>query len=142
MYVHRFTAEHVPGWARGDTGFPGRFYAPQFASDREWYDHTTFPGEEGHLALGDRDSCHTSGQTWPFGQWLPEPYRKDDPPPRPVSVGPRVGVTLTVDGDSAGFEHVDLEHAAEHVAKWIRRIEPSEAGMNFRVEIEILDEDA
>jgi hypothetical protein len=36
QYVHRFTMEH--GAAPN-----GQYYAPQFASDQEWYDHTQFP---------------------------------------------------------------------------------------------------
>jgi hypothetical protein len=51
----------------------GKFYAPHFRSDQEWYNHTTFPGEEAHKGR-DRDACHTSGQTWPLGQWLDTPY--------------------------------------------------------------------
>jgi hypothetical protein len=70
-YVHRFTMEHVPAWARQPVE-PGKFYAPQFRSDREWYEHTTFPGDAGHL--GDRNHCFTSGQTWPLGEWLKAQY--------------------------------------------------------------------
>jgi hypothetical protein len=70
-YVHRYTAEHVPQWAR--TPAPnGKFYAPHFGSDREWYDNTLFHGES---ALASRKHCYTSGQTWPLGQWLDEPFR-------------------------------------------------------------------
>lgn len=78
-YVHRFTMEHVPAWALKDPGNPradGKpcFYAPQYRTDREWYDNTTFPGEAGHD--GDECHCYASGQTWPLGKWLDRPYRK------------------------------------------------------------------
>lgn len=80
-YVHRYTVDHVPAWAlvepdsgveRGDPVRPG-YYAPHFASDREWYDHTRFHGEEGHI--GNRRYCFTTGATWPLGKWLQKPYR-------------------------------------------------------------------
>jgi hypothetical protein len=70
-YPHRFTMEHVPAWARKPAP-NGRFYAPQYRSDREWYERTTFPGEPGHLGFG-RD-CYSSRQTWPLGEWLDKPF--------------------------------------------------------------------
>jgi len=81
QFVHRYTMDHVPAWAlkhpdaqrNGDPVRPG-WYAPQFASDREWYENTKFKGEPGYLGVaGD---CYTSGQTWPLGQWLHEPFKK------------------------------------------------------------------
>ena len=79
-YIHRYTMEHVPQWVRDrptprhSGGTSDQYYAPQFRTDREWYDATTFPGE-GEL---DRRSqhCETSGQTWPLGTWLDAPYQK------------------------------------------------------------------
>lgn len=71
-YVHRFTGDHVPQWARRP--HKGRYYAPQFASDREWYDHTRFPGELGYLGLVP--DCYTTGHTWPIGHWLEAPFIK------------------------------------------------------------------
>lgn len=74
-YLHRFTMQHVPRWALVPShaiGKVNRYYAPQFRSDREWYEHTKFHGEEGHY--GKRDECVTTGQTWPLGQWLDAPY--------------------------------------------------------------------
>jgi hypothetical protein len=73
LFINRFTAEHVPAWAAKPCD-NGNFYAPQFASDAEWYANTKFYGELGHI--GVRHECYTSGQTWPFGQWLAQPYRK------------------------------------------------------------------
>jgi len=69
-YPHRFTMEHVPAWSRKPLN--GQHYAPQFRSDREWYENTIFPGEPGI----DRRAgyCQTSNQSWPLGHWLTEPY--------------------------------------------------------------------
>lgn len=74
QYIHRFTMEHVPAWARERVNDTGYYYAPQFRSDREWYDHTRFYGEAGHF--GTRNTCYTSGQTWPLGQWLDKPFSR------------------------------------------------------------------
>lgn len=72
-YVHRFTMEHIPAWAR--KSMPnGRFYAPQYASDREWFENTKFPGDAGYV--GTHGDCQTSGQTWPLGQTLAKPYSR------------------------------------------------------------------
>lgn len=71
-YVHRFTMEHVPRWAR-DTATNGKYYAPHFRSDAEWYANTYFPGEPDHPAPTD-DYCYTHDQTWPLGKWLDAQY--------------------------------------------------------------------
>lgn len=74
-YVHRFTMDHVPEWARM-VREDGTFYAPQYRSDREWYDNTLFPGEAAY-PFGKRDtSCFSTGATWPLGQSLAKPYRR------------------------------------------------------------------
>jgi hypothetical protein len=70
-YVHRFTVEHIPAWAL-QARVDGTFYAPQFASDQEWYDNTLFPGE-GHVKPREKH-CFTTGQTWPLGQALAVPF--------------------------------------------------------------------
>ena len=80
-YIHRFTMEHVPAWAArrpcDDGGDATWYYAPQFLSDREWYDNTVFPSEPEHSAISKRDtSCYTTGQTWPLGQHLAARYTK------------------------------------------------------------------
>lgn len=143
MYVHRYTAQHVPAWAAScpadHGGTERRFYAPHFASDREWYDNTLFPGEPEHQVYGFRDNCYTRNETWPYGQWLDEPFRVGDPPRR-VEL-PRVGVSTVVNGSSDGTEVRGLEAAARHAADWIRGIDPADVGTDFRVEIEILGED-
>jgi hypothetical protein len=70
-WVNRYTMEHVPSWARiADDN--GKYYAPQFATDMEWYENTLFPGEAGHV--GTAATCYTTGQTWPLGQWLDQPF--------------------------------------------------------------------
>lgn len=68
-YVNRYTMEHVPGWALKPSR-PGRWYAPHFRTDREWYAATTFPGEPGYTG---RRFCHTENETWPLGTWLAAP---------------------------------------------------------------------
>ena len=72
QYPHRYTMEHVPAWANQPHFHSERqewlCYAPQFRTDKEWYDTARFPGEDGHHELGA--DCYSSGQTWPLGQWL------------------------------------------------------------------------
>jgi hypothetical protein len=60
-YVHRFTMEHVPAWAK-EVREDGTYYAPHYRSDREWYDNTEFPPVF--------DGCYSTGQTWPLGKEL------------------------------------------------------------------------
>jgi len=79
-YVHRFTMEHVPDWARrrpcDSGGTETRYYAPQYRSDAEWLANTQFPvTARGRLSERPSD-CRSAGQTWPLGQWLEQPYRK------------------------------------------------------------------
>lgn len=71
-YIHRFTMEHIPNWATQPGPEVGKYYAPQFKTDREWYENTRFPPEP--ICSGS-DYCYTSGQTWPLGEWLDKPYR-------------------------------------------------------------------
>lgn len=71
-YVNRFTTEHTPAWARHQRD-DGSFYAPQYASDLEWYERTTFPGEPGHLGFGT--DCYSQNPSWPLGEALAAPYR-------------------------------------------------------------------
>ena len=70
-YVHRFTLEHVPAWARRPRT-DGTFYAPQYRSDREWFENTLFPP---HHPYGKRcTNCYSTGATWPLGQSLDTPF--------------------------------------------------------------------
>lgn len=71
-YVHRYTMEYLPSWARKPSP-NGKYYAPQYASDREWYENTIFPGEK-HIPA-KADHCESNKQTWPLGQWLNAPYQ-------------------------------------------------------------------
>lgn len=73
-YVHRFTMEHVPAWAR-KVREDGTYYAPQYRSDREWYENTVFPPQH---PLGKRcRDCYSTGQTWPLGKAMAYPYKKE-----------------------------------------------------------------
>lgn len=89
QYPHRFTMEHKPGWA--DSKTEKGYYAPQYASDREWYENTRFPGESDHV--GPPGACYSTGATWPIGQWLELPYQaggfyplKETPQRDPVAI--------------------------------------------------------
>lgn len=62
--------QHVPRWAR--IAAPnGNFYAPQYATDTEWYANTLFNRESD---LADATTCYSHSQSWPLGQWLDEPF--------------------------------------------------------------------
>jgi hypothetical protein len=62
-YVHRYTREHVPAWARRE---PGRCPV-RFASDAEWLANTSFRvRRDGRLDRRAR-FCESS-PTWPDGQ--------------------------------------------------------------------------
>jgi hypothetical protein len=73
--------EHVPVWARkrpvDDDGTATWYYAPQYRTDREWYENTVFPGEvrEGYSVIPGSKQCYSYRLTWPLGQKLDEPYR-------------------------------------------------------------------
>lgn len=61
-FVHRFTKEHVPEWARSNPN-----YKPQFASDADWLEHTMFYVTK----AGNLDNRYTSCMsvpTWPEGK--------------------------------------------------------------------------
>ena len=68
-YPHRYTMEHVPEWARKPAD-NGKYYAPQYRSDKEWYDNTEFPTNprEKH--------CQSNNPSWPKGQWLDKPFTR------------------------------------------------------------------
>lgn len=68
QYPYRFTMEHVPHWAQHPViGDPTKFYAPQFRTDREWYENSQF------FSFGP---CYTVNESWPLGQWLDKPYKR------------------------------------------------------------------
>jgi len=75
-YVHRYTMEHVPQWAKDQTLVVDgqvRYYAPHYRSDREWYENTTFPGENDIPKRAKY--CNSHGETWPLGHSLVKPYQ-------------------------------------------------------------------
>ena len=65
--------EYVPYWARVPCE-NGKYYAPQFRTDREWYENTKFPEESEFPFPGTKGQCYTTDQTWPLGLWLDEAY--------------------------------------------------------------------
>lgn len=71
LYPHRFTMEHVPDWAKQKCN-DAFFYAPQFRSDQEWFEHTVFPPNP----MCDKNHCYSSRETWPLGKQLDAPYNK------------------------------------------------------------------
>lgn len=74
-YLNRFTMEHVPQWAKEPVNFRGDYYAPQFKSDKEWYENTKFPGEPGGPNKNSRH-CEST-PTWPLGKaFLKAPFTK------------------------------------------------------------------
>ncbi len=72
-YVHRFTGDHVPGWAR--TPAPnGKFCNVQFVDDRDWLAHTKFEVRKDGRLDQRRRTCESS-PTWPHGkEMLDAPY--------------------------------------------------------------------
>jgi hypothetical protein len=73
QFVNRFTMDHVPAWAR-QARPDGTFYAPQWRSDREWYNNTTFPGEPG--LHGNSRHCRSAYPPMPLGTSLVKPYTR------------------------------------------------------------------
>lgn len=71
-FTRRYTCEHVPAWANKPLN--GRYYAPHYRSDKEWYDSTVFPGEPG--VHGNCKHAISKGQTWPCGSWLDAPFSR------------------------------------------------------------------
>lgn len=73
QYVHRYTIDHMPEWAK-HAAPNGKYYAPQYRSDTEWFKNTLFPPDN---PLGPRvTDCYSTGQTWPVGQWLDKPFNR------------------------------------------------------------------
>ncbi len=70
-YPHRYTGDHKPAWANKPAP-NGKRYAPQYRSDREWFDNTRFPEEMNKDARKLlKGACQSSNPSWPSGQWLP-----------------------------------------------------------------------
>ena len=68
----RFTMEHVPEWAKKRCVDGGGYYAPQYETDREWYENTFFPGEKGVPSYSRR--IIETNKTWPLGGKLKKPF--------------------------------------------------------------------
>lgn len=69
-FVHRFTGDHCPDWARRQ---PRRFACPvQFASDADWLAHTRFAVRSDGL-LSERHRYCESSPTWPNNPELRRP---------------------------------------------------------------------
>lgn len=62
-WVHRFTKDHVPAWAR-DPMPDGRPYPVQFASDADWLANTVF-SLTASGRFSERDRYCRSTPTWP-----------------------------------------------------------------------------
>ena len=71
-YVHRFTVDHVPQWAARPR--VDGYYAPMYASDREWYRLTVFPGDPDYPEWCADGECHSQAPTWPYGKRLAQPF--------------------------------------------------------------------
>lgn len=126
QYPHRYTAEHVPAWAKEPLSL-GRFYAPQYASDAEWYENTAFPGEANCYAA---DHCVSNWQTWPHGKWLGAVFVPGQPvtpwrDPREMSddellaelqPGPKVGDVLNLGADYLQRESLHFFDDSQEVA--------------------------
>ena len=78
-YVHRYTMEHKPTWANGEVAGGRWHYAPQFQSDREWYELSRFNAE--CIAPSRRPHMETGKPTWPLGERLAKPFKVGDPNP-------------------------------------------------------------
>lgn len=74
-YCHRYTREHVPGWAKQPRP-DGSPYPVQFASDRDWLANTRFPVTKGGTLANRPGSCE-SRPTWPDGP--PPPWGQSVP---------------------------------------------------------------
>jgi hypothetical protein len=65
MYVHRFTGQHVPEWARHPINGK-HHYQVQFRDDADWLANTDFPiTKAGKIA--SRGRCRST-PTWPEGE--------------------------------------------------------------------------
>lgn len=74
QYVHRFTMEHVPAWAK-EKRSDGTYYAPHYKNDKEWYDNTLFPPHKFTMSKKDT-SCHCENLTWPLGKSLEKVFQR------------------------------------------------------------------
>lgn len=73
-FPDRYTVDNVPQWARKPAP-NGRYFAPHYASDREWYESQIFPGEPG-LHGNARQCKQVRRETLPMGKWLDAPLKR------------------------------------------------------------------
>lgn len=67
-YPHRFTMEHAPDWAKEEQRPDGKYYAPHYKTDCEWYSNSHFY----------HDGCSCTNLSWPIGKELDKPFSKGD----------------------------------------------------------------
>lgn len=73
-YTKRFTMEHMPAWAK--KRLPnGKYPAPKYANDLEWYTRTEFIGEG---TLNVSRYIRENQPSYPIGRYLPKPYKPED----------------------------------------------------------------
>lgn len=70
-FVHRFTKEHKPAWAK-EPWKGGKPYPVQFASDADWLAHTRF-AVSGAGSLNLKSQFCESSPTWPDNPELRNP---------------------------------------------------------------------
>jgi len=62
-FIHRFTRDHIPAWSKQPRP-DGSAYPVQFASDRDWLEHTLFSVNKDGSLDKRREYCF-SMPTWP-----------------------------------------------------------------------------
>lgn len=114
QFVHRYTMEHVPDWAKRPNQGQGLWYAPQYRTDLEWYENTYFHGEN---ELAKQDSCYSYNMSWPLGSWLNYCYAN------PKAKAPRMAYSVLLlypdylndSGSETYFAHVKATSEANAV---------------------------
>lgn len=79
IWTNRFTCEHIPEFGMFPREIEGRLYypAPEFISDEEWYEKTSFFGEFTYVPplKGQKNIPQSGRQSYPFGRWLTKPFK-------------------------------------------------------------------
>lgn len=71
----RFTCQNLPTWARKPAP-NGKFYAPQYSTDGEWLERTSFAVTSTGKLDRRVNECSSRNESWPLGQWLTAPYAR------------------------------------------------------------------
>ena len=74
-FKKRFTLDHTPGWARHIVERTGKYQAPRYNSDMEWYQRSEFIG---FATTGSRKYIRENDPTWPVGRWLDKPFKREE----------------------------------------------------------------